>query len=134
LIAIVACGEKKSPYPVKARYMYQGSYHKLCLNYALTLTARVYILSAKYGLLDLSEIIEPYNVKMDDKNSVKIDFIRQQAEELNLLNEKVIVLGGSEYVKICSKIWKEIETPLKGKGGLLQQLKWLNQQLKSELF
>ena len=47
--------------------MYQGQLFKKSYLYAIKLNPdKIFILSAKYGLLELNDIIEPYNITLNN--------------------------------------------------------------------
>lgn len=133
MIVIISCGKKKKDVMSPAYALYQGTYFKLNLAYAEKLTKdlkQIYILSAKYGLVSAFQKIEPYNLKMGEKGC--IISIKNQVKELELEDEKdVIVLGGSLYVNICKEVWPNCETPLRGKGGIGKQLRYLKTVLET---
>jgi len=129
-VIIVACGSKKRNEPSRARDLYAGPYFRAALSYALAVSpARdVFILSAKYGLLGLNDEIEPYDVAIGDPGAIMSKELSDQAEVFGLLRERVTVLGGARYVKFCRKVWRDIEAPLEGKGGIGTQIAWLRAQ------
>ena len=56
------CGSRKLDHRAPAADLYTGSYHRACRKTADALRPdRLLILSARYGLLDLDDIIEPYD-------------------------------------------------------------------------
>ncbi|QJS09107.1 hypothetical protein HKX69_05900 [Streptomyces argyrophyllae] len=124
-LVIIACGGKKSPAPgaIPADERYTGNYFRACLMAAEVMDGPTMILSAKYGLIPLTEEIPDYNVKMGEHLSVGYAFLFRQAERLGLLDAKVTVLGGQKYVSAVREIWPDAEAPLK--GGIGQQLKQL---------
>ena len=85
--------------------MYTGELFKKSLAYAKSLHPRqIYILSAKYGLLKLSDMIEPYNktlnganVKEQKKWALKV--YRQMLDEGINFDEEAIFLCGVNYRK-----------------------------------
>lgn len=131
LTVIVACGAKKLDRAASARCLYVGPYFKACLAYALAIAKAkdVFIISAKYGLVGLNDVIEPYDKRLEEPFSVTEFSLTTQAEQLGLLGTKVTVLGGRKYVGLCRKVWKKLEAPLEGKGGLGQQIKWMKERL-----
>ncbi|MFI1408725.1 DUF6884 domain-containing protein [Streptomyces sp. NPDC020707] len=124
-LVLVACGGKKSQRPGKiaADERYTGNYFTACLMASEVMDGVTMVLSAKYGLIPLTEEIENYDVTMGGKGSVRLGFVKQQVEELGLKNAKVTVLGGERYVKAARQIWPDAEAPLT--GGIGQQLKQL---------
>jgi hypothetical protein len=124
-LVIIACGGKKSDAPglMPAEERYTGNYFQACRMAAEVMDGPTMVLSAKYGLIPLHEEIENYNVRLGDKDSIRLGFLKQQVEELGLGDAKVTVLGGEKYVKGVRQVWPDAEAPLK--GGIGQQLKQL---------
>ncbi|WP_326827437.1 DUF6884 domain-containing protein [Streptomyces sp. NBC_01751] len=124
-LVVIACGGKKSDAPGKipAEERYTGNYFRACLMAAEVMDGPTMILSAKFGLIPLSEEIENYDMRMGDKDSVRLGTVRRQVEALGLENAKVTVLGGEHYVKAARQLWPDAEAPLT--GGIGQQLKQL---------
>lgn len=130
MLVIIPCGSAKKTCRSQAGKMYLGGYHRACQAYARTLVpvTKILILSAKYGLLRLTDEIEPYELRMGQIGCVSPSFVRDQALKMRLLNQEVIALGGRDYTKICKAIWSDCETPLEGVGGIGKQLKWLKER------
>jgi hypothetical protein len=80
---VIPCGGAKLDRPARARDLYTGSMFRHTLTAALALAdgddARVLILSAQYGLLDLDEFIAPYDQRMDQPGRVTTDVLTLQA-------------------------------------------------------
>ena len=130
-LCVVPCGSRKTwdknpdAGPAKARDTYIGPFAKTCIEYAEKFYSNSYvILSAKYGFLFPDEIIpEKYNVTFNDPNTnpTSVEELRKQAERKGLTKyDEIVVVAGSEYVKIVRKVFagKRIITPLKGFGGM----------------
>jgi hypothetical protein len=135
MIVIVACGAKKLDRAASARCLYTGPYFRACLAYALTLARAkdVYVISAKYGLVGLSDVIEPYDRKLGDPFSVTEFSLTTQAEQFGLLKAKVTVLGGRKYVGLCRKVWRRgLQAPLEGKGGRGKQIQWMRREINGK--
>jgi len=110
---IITCGKKKSITISRAEFMYVGSHFKDCLKWAKSKEKNdnIYILSAKYGLLKLSDIIKPYDLKMGEKGCVSSDFIKNQAKEFGILDCEIISTAGREYRMVLDKVFKNIKYP-----------------------
>ena len=71
-IILISCGARKTKTAQKARDLYIGTYFRKMLKYAEYLSkksgAKIYILSAKYGLVELNEVIEPYESTLNGKS------------------------------------------------------------------
>ena len=63
----ISCVKSKRKTKAKARDMYISPLFRYSLKYALSLTSenKIYILSAKYGLLKLDEVIDPYELTLN---------------------------------------------------------------------
>jgi hypothetical protein len=134
MIAVTPCGSKKKDQADVACRLYTGPYFKKCIGYAFQKVGaqNTYILSAKYGLVRPNEVLEPYDVHMQDPSSVGVASVRSDARRFSLLNESAIILGGKDYRQVALKVWPNAETPLQGKGGMGEQMKWLNHQINRE--
>lgn len=98
-LAIIGCSKNKKKYKCQAQEMYSESdlfnkTLKFCINRYNTIK----IMSAKYGLLDLDEQIDPYDIFL--KKLPKI-------EKSILLNRVAEYLNASEYINIYFYTGKE---------------------------
>ena len=65
-IVLISCVKSKLKYPAKAKDLYTSTLFQSNLQYAYQLKPdAIYILSAKYGLLDLDQIIAPYEMTLN---------------------------------------------------------------------
>ena len=66
----ISCGKKKRSHTCYAKDLYIGRFFNAQKRYALKLAnndeSKIFILSAKYGLLRMRDIISPYNLKITD--------------------------------------------------------------------
>lgn len=91
----VPCGKRKVNHKTEARDMYIGSYFKECYNTANLIYPEnhIYILSAKYGVLKATDLIEPYDVTFKDMNKKeKEEYKRRINEQLKNMFSKDIQL------------------------------------------
>ena len=130
-IVVIPCGARKLTQPAQAQSMYTGSYHRMCKRYARSLTTpdNIYILSAKYGLLKMTDMIEPYSLTLGQPGCVTPLHIKQQAVELEISDRPCIAVGGKKYTDLCRHVWRDCVTPLQGKGGNGRQMQWMKAQL-----
>jgi hypothetical protein len=100
--------------------MYIGSFHKLCRQTADTYNAdRLYIISAKYGLMSPGRIIYPYDTRLGDRGSVKPWKVQRQAKKDGSWHaDRVVVLAGRDYVELARTVWPDAEAPLEGARGI----------------
>jgi len=136
-IVLISCSSKKLPKKSKAKELYSSDLFKKNLEYAISLNPdKTYILSAKYGLLDLEEEIEPYNVTLNKMNKEEREnwarnVIKKLKEIVDLENNKIIFLAGHKYREFLIPEIKNYEIPLKGLG-IGKQLKFLKSELSKE--
>ncbi|MEM2851555.1 MAG: hypothetical protein QXW18_07115 [Candidatus Bathyarchaeia archaeon] len=113
VLVVVSCGFKKiwdlqpDAGPKPARDAYVSAFFKTNREYAEKFADRWVILSAKYGFIDPDSIIpENYNVtfKKPQTKPVSLEKLKEQIKEKNLSRfDKVVVLGGRDYVEIVRR-------------------------------
>jgi len=125
-IGMVSCSGLKLNYKCPAEKMYQSELYKKAMEYSKKNYDQVYILSGKYGLLKLTDIIEPYNVDLSSKKIKECKQwsykVYQQINKLGLTREEFYWHCGVKYRKYLMLKLKGI-APLKGLG-IGYQLKW----------
>ena len=124
MIVVISCGGKKLTGRHLARDLYTGPYFKAAYRYALSVApeARVFILSAKYGLVRTNDLIDSYNLTLGQPGAVASGYVRNQARQLGIDDENdVLVVGGERYVKLCRAIWPTCRAPFGKGGGLLER-------------
>ena len=133
MIVVIPCGARKLDRRAQAQHMYVGSYAQMCQRYARTLTTpdRIFILSAKYGLLRLTDEIEPYSLTLGQPGCVSQVQVWNQAKELGIVNEPCVAIGGMRYTNLCKKVWRVCQTPLQDhvRGGNGKQLQWMKERI-----
>ncbi len=132
-LVVIPCGKKKAAHAAPAGELYQGSYFTAILTYAKTLSPddRIVILSGKHGLLRLTDVIEPYEQRIDQPGAVTVKRVELQARVMGLtIARPVIALTGSAYSKIVTRVWPHAHFPLRTvRGGMGKQLQWLKKQV-----
>jgi hypothetical protein len=131
MISFLGCSKSKRKYKCAVKEMYIGNLFKKSLKYAESLeNVKIYVLSAKYGLLSLYEIIEPYDLYLSD-------FSKKQLFEWNVkvynqiltqsidFNDTALFLCGSLYYKDIKNLFKVANCPLAHMGNG-KQLQYLN--------
>ena len=84
-IALIACSKLKQDYPCQAQEMYLPStlFNKASQYIKKQNYDQWFILSAKYGLLELTEIISPYEKTLNNMKSSDIeDWAKMVSEQL----------------------------------------------------
>lgn len=132
-IVLISCVSQKLPHRAKAKDLYISTLFKLNLRYAEKLNPDgVYILSAKYGLLNLEQDIDPYEQTLNNMraNEVKrwANQVIEQIKKICVIEEtEFVFLAGEKYRKYLLPHLNNVQIPLKGLriGEQLQMLKRL---------
>jgi hypothetical protein len=120
-IALISCCKQKLDRPAPAQELYTSSLFKAQLAYSRLITNDIYILSARHGLVFLSEEIEPYNFTL---NNLSIEARRGWAgyvvSELgkiyNLERHRFVILAGAKYREFITPHMTNYDVPLEGLG------------------
>ena len=137
-IVFVGCGVTKMKKPCTAKKMYVGHYVQTCLAYARTFTTEdnIYILSAKYGVLPLDKVIEPYDKtlnKMSKKE--KQDWRNMVIGQLNDMginqDTPVIFICGKNYYSLFEDYFNNYTIGLPQQRILIQQ-HFMNEQIRKK--
>jgi hypothetical protein len=133
-VVLISCVSKKLPYKAKAEDLYISPYFKKNMAYAKKMNPdSIYILSAKYGLLDLETEIEPYNLTLNKMSSEEVKgwserVLVQLAARADLKTDRFIFLAGIKYRKYLTPMISFYEVPLANMAiGI--QMKCLNERL-----
>jgi len=133
-IFLISCVSKKLDCPAKARDLYISPLFKFNLQFAKKSKAdKIFILSAKHGLISLEKTIEPYNLTL---NNMKDFEIREWAKIVlvkltkyaDLENDEFTFLVGIKYRKYLVPHFLHYKVPMQGLG-IGKQLKYLKDHL-----
>lgn len=119
-IILISCANKKEPQRARAEELYDSPLFKKCLQYARRQKPdKVFILSAKHGLLELDEEIEPYDITLNNLTSGQVtawaDGVLQQLEKhADFQRDRFILLAGERYRKYPALYLASCEIPLLG--------------------
>ncbi|HBG75085.1 MAG: hypothetical protein A2X25_14630 [Chloroflexi bacterium GWB2_49_20] len=119
-IVLISCVSQKQSHRSKAKDLYISALFKKNLAYARRLNPdAIYILSAKYGLIDLDTEIEPYNLTLNTMSAGEIrswaDRILQMLRQIaDPHDDHFIFLAGMKYRKYLLPYLKSYEIPLEG--------------------
>jgi cytoplasmic iron level regulating protein YaaA (DUF328/UPF0246 family) len=134
-IVLISCVSKKIDCPAPAKNLYASTLFKFCYAYALSLNVdKIFVLSAKYGVVPEDVIIKPYNLTLNAMNSKEIkEWSKRVLQDLkkytDVQNDEYIFLAGEKYRKCLLPEIKHYKVPMQGlKIG--EQLAWLKQKLK----
>ncbi|WP_228994709.1 DUF6884 domain-containing protein [Streptomyces sp. DH8] len=119
-IVVIPCSGAKRDVPAPAGELYLGSYHRACRATADALTrdrGLTLVLSARYGLVPLDQVLEPYEMTFSDRGAVNDLTLQAQARRLGIDTvHDVTVLAGSAYVAAARTVWPHAVAPLAGLG------------------
>ena len=117
-LVIVGCGAGKLDHPAPASALYTGQHFRLCLRAALALAdhRRVLILSARYGLVGLPDVIAPYDLSIGQPGAVGAALVARQADARGLADAAPVVLAAARYADVCRAVWPTVAAPLAGLG------------------
>jgi cytoplasmic iron level regulating protein YaaA (DUF328/UPF0246 family) len=119
----------------KAKDLYISPLFKKNLAYAYTFKPKnIFILSAKYGLVNLEKIIPPYEQTLNTMKSAEIkkwaEKVREQMDgKIDFKKDEIIFLAGERYRKYLMPYFlKTPKVPLQGLG-IGKQLQFLKRKL-----
>ena len=134
-IVLISCVSKKLPNKSKAQDLYISPLFRYNLEYAKSLKPdKIFILSAKHGLLNLDEEIEPYNETLNEMNSNEVkewanSVLNELSKVCDIKKDEFIFFAGDKYRKYLISHINNYKIPLKGLG-IGKQLKYLKENLK----
>ncbi|MDP6045475.1 MAG: hypothetical protein QGG25_07695 [Phycisphaerae bacterium] len=133
-IILIACGKLKQPGRARAEDLYTGSLFRLSLRYARDLSPdMIFILSARYGLLDLGREVTPYDATLNRMSVGEIkawseNVVARLREHADLHHDRFIFLAGDRYRRYIIPHLHSIEIPLRGLR-IGEQLQFLKRQV-----
>ncbi|MGQ9552250.1 MAG: DUF6884 domain-containing protein [Candidatus Bathycorpusculaceae bacterium] len=136
-IVLISCVSKKLSHKTKARDLYVSPLFRMNLQYAQQFSPkRVFILSAKYGLVQLDEEIEPYDTTLNrmsaqERKSWASRVVSQLQEHCNLEKDHFVILAGQKYRQYLLPYLKSYEVPM-ADLPIGKQLQFLKEKTASE--
>jgi len=134
--AFISCSASKLDRPTFARNLYSPStLFRFSLEYCLENYDKVYILSAKYGLVELDDVLEPYNLTLNKMSKFEIDnwalgVSKQILQKVSCENE-LFFHCGERYRSVIKYLDSyKINCPMKGLG-IGRQLGFYKKHLKN---
>jgi len=136
-IVLLSCVKRKLDVASPAQELYSKSpTFSKALQYSKSLNPdKRYILSAQYHLVEMDEILEPYDKTLNTMSKFEKErwghiVLKQMKEKgINIREDYFIFLVGREYMDPIAKFIpsKNIEMPMKGLS-MGERMKWLNEQ------
>jgi len=136
-VVLISCVSKKLHHKSKAQDLYVSPLFQKNLQYAKSLNPdKIFILSAKYGLLRLNEEIEPYDTTLNKMRSNEIkewanSVLNQLKKSTDIENDEFIFLAGNNYRKFLLSHLKYYKIPMLGLS-IGKQFQWLSKRIKNE--
>lgn len=136
LVVCLSCVKSKRSKPSKARDMYVSALFTKMLAYAESLhPEKIYILSAKYGLLNLDDEIDPYELTLKNmparaRSLWAESVLSKMKREVDLENNQFVFLAGMPYRENLLQHIRHYTVPMEGLS-FGRQLQWLDGQLRS---
>lgn len=132
-VALVACAAKKQPQPAPARELYVSPWFRFARAYVEAQGWPWFILSARHGLLNPSQVIEPYNLTLS-RLSPKLRLLWALDVGCRIQKlpwpERIVILAGERYREHLVPELRDrryiVEVPMTGLG-IGQQMKWLKE-------
>lgn len=132
-IALIGCTSRKQDYSCPAIEMYtKSNYFNLKLDYCKKINVdKIFILSAKYGLLKPNTIIEPYNLHLKETPKEymlewSVNVLNDLKEKTDLENDEFIILAGNDYMRYLLEHIPNNYNPVRGLG-IGQQIKFFKE-------
>ncbi len=119
MIAIIGCGAAKKDGHHAARDLYMGNLFKAHLRFAERLKPReLFVVSAKYGLVQIDEELESYELKLADLDRGELGSWRRRValdvEALTEMGELVVILSGEFYASWSDACHRRLSQPFAG--------------------
>ncbi|AYV94728.1 DUF6884 domain-containing protein [Fusobacterium necrophorum] len=132
-IVLINCVKKKRAGKHKAKDLYVSTLFRYQLKYAKLFSEEIYILSAKYGLLELDDYIESYdltlnNMSNDSRKKWTCKVLKQLQEKNITKEDRIVFLCGKKYLEYLAVYFKNNEIPLKTMG-LGERLRFLKKEI-----
>jgi len=129
-VSFISCVKKKRQGKHKARNLYVSDFFKKSLSYCSRHHDKVYILSAKYGLLDLDDTIEDYDMTLNNfRKGQKVEWSKMVYD-----SDVLYFYAGRNYREfLLPLLTNTFFIPLEGLG-IGHQLKFLKEKTQIEIF
>ena len=106
VLVINGCSQSKQSHPAQARDFYTGQLFRMVRKFSELHEFDQRILSGKYGLLTMEDLVDPYNQKISTKADIKRvqDKCLYRLVELHKTYDAIIVILGKKYREVISPI------------------------------
>ena len=131
-IVLISCVKEKAAGRHRAKDLYVSSWFRYAFRYSQVLHPdRVFILSAKYGLVDQDSEIESYEETLRDKSKPEKQawarrVLTDLSRQADLQRDRFVILAGDGYRKYLVPDLGHYEVPMQGLR-IGEQMRWLKE-------
>ncbi len=135
LIICISCVKSKRPRKSRAEELYTSPLFRMSLQYAKSMGPdHIFILSAKHGVLALSDEVEPYEqtlkrMRKPERLAWADKVLAQLRRYADLDIDRFVFLAGERYREHLTPHIRHSLVPMAGLA-FGEQLQWLKQQLQ----
>lgn len=135
-IVLLSCAKTKRPTRSRAEDLYISPLFKKSLAYAKSLQpGKIFIMSAKHYLLELDELLEPYDETLNSKKEWElknwsIEMLARLQKNSDVEKDEFIILAGEKYRRYLTPHLKNYTVPMAGMP-LGRQLKFLGSMVRA---
>ena len=106
VLVINGCSQGKQSQPAPAREFYTGQLFRMMRKFSELHEFEQRIVSGKYGLLTMDDLVDPYDLKISTKADIKRvqDKCLYRLVELHKAYDTIIVILGKKYREVISPI------------------------------
>lgn len=132
-IVLISCAAMQERQKLPAKKLYKSPLFVKSLEYARQFTddQYIFIISTKYGLVELESQIEPYDISLRDLGKIGRQELKSRiAGKLKRIagaDDQFTILAGEKYVELVKSELKNMILPLKGMR-VGERLRFLNEQ------
>ena len=119
-VVLISCAKKKLNHTAPAKDLYTSPLFRLSWKYAQTRNPdKIFILSAKYHLLNPEKVVGPYDQTLKSMDSQgrkewSTEVLKELRNNRDTKNDKFVLLAGRTYLKYIEDEIIHKEEPLKG--------------------
>jgi hypothetical protein len=133
-VVLVSCASKKLALRARAEDLYVSDLFQKSLAYARSLRpAAIFILSAKHGLVQPDEELDPYNETLNAMRPSEIlawseRVFHQLRKRTDVEHDHFVFLAGDKYRRYLLPRLRSVDVPMEGLR-IGEQLSWLTNRL-----
>ena len=133
VIVLISCVGKKKAVKCKAKDLYDSTWFHYGWRYVQSLNPdKIFILSAKHGLVNPNTLIGPYQETLNTKGDKEIQrwaavVLKALNHKTHLKNDKFVILAGEQYRRHLVSSISHYKIPMDGLR-IGEQLAWLKQR------